>query len=102
PPIAEWRARAAQRQGAGGAAQEDAERALELAEGLNDRHTMGHVYFQYSLIAERTGNWVLARSYAEKAKAIYEEFRDQANVGKLLNEIGALNFQLGRPEEAIA
>ena len=45
---------------------------------------------------------MLARSYAEKAKAIYEEFRDQANVGKLLNEIGALNFQLGRPEEAIA
>jgi tetratricopeptide (TPR) repeat protein len=63
---------------------------------------MGHVYFQYSLIAERTGNWVLARSYAEKAKTIYEEFRDQANVGKLLNEIGALNFQLGKPDEAIA
>ena len=100
--IYEWRSRCYQRQRDWAAAQEDAERALELAEGLNDRHTMGHVYFQYSLIAERTGNWVLARSYAEKAKAIYEEFRDQANVGKLLNEIGALNFQLGRPEEAIA
>jgi tetratricopeptide (TPR) repeat protein len=100
--IFEWRSRCYQRQRDWAAAQEDAERALELAEALNDRHTMGHVYFQYSLIAERTGNWVLARSYAEKAKAIYEEFRDQANVGKLLNEIGALNFQLGRPEEAIA
>jgi tetratricopeptide (TPR) repeat protein len=100
--IYEWRSRCYQRQRDWAAAQEDAERALELAEGLSDRHTMGHVYFQYSLIAERTGNWVLARSYAEKAKAIYEEFRDQANVGKLLNEIGALNFQLGRPEEAIA
>jgi tetratricopeptide (TPR) repeat protein len=100
--IYEWRSRCYQRQRDWAAAQEDAERALELAEDLNDRHTMGHVYFQYSLIAERTGNWVLARAYAEKAKAIYEEFRDQANVGKLLNEIGALNFQLGRPEEAIA
>jgi tetratricopeptide (TPR) repeat protein len=100
--ICEWRSRCYQRQRDWQAAQEDAERALELAEGLNDRHTMGHVYFQYSLIAERTGNWVLARSYAEKAKAIYEDFRDQANVGKLLNEIGALNFQLGKPEEAIA
>ncbi len=100
--IYEWRSRCYQRQRDWAAAQEDAERALELAEALNDRHTMGHVYFQYSLIAERTGNWVLARSYAEKAKAIYEEFRDQANVGKLLNEIGALNFQLGKPEEAIA
>ena len=77
------------------------ERALELAEGLNDRHTMAHVYFQYSLIAERTGNWVQARSYAEKAKAIYEEVRDEANVGKLLNEMGALNHQLGRSDEAI-
>ena len=100
--IYEWRSRCYQRQRDWAAAQEDAERALELAEGLNDRHTMGHVYFQYSLIAERTGNWVLARSYAEKAKTIYEEFRDQANVGKLLNEIGALNFQLGKPDEAIA
>ncbi|HSE80331.1 MAG TPA: transcriptional regulator [Gaiellaceae bacterium] len=100
--IHEWRSRCYQRQRDWAAAQEDAERALELAEALNDRHTMGHVYFQYSLIAERTGNWVLARSYAEKAKAIYEDFRDQANVGKLLNEIGALNFQLGKPEEAIA
>ncbi len=58
-------------------------------------------YFQASLIAERTGHWVLARSYAERAKAIYEELRDQANVGKLLNEIGALNFQLGKPEDAV-
>ncbi|HSK17402.1 MAG TPA: tetratricopeptide repeat protein [Gaiellaceae bacterium] len=99
--IYEWRSRCYQRQRDWHAAREDAERALELAEGLNDRHTMGHVYFQYSLIAERTGNWVLARSYAEKAKAIYEEFRDQSNVGKLLNEIGALNFQLGKPDEAV-
>jgi len=44
---------------------------------------------------------VLARSYAERAKAIYEEVRDQSNVGKLLNEIGALNFQLGKPEDAV-
>jgi tetratricopeptide (TPR) repeat protein len=44
---------------------------------------------------------VQARSYAEKAKGIYEEVRDEANVGKLLNEIGALNHQLGRSEEAI-
>jgi tetratricopeptide (TPR) repeat protein len=99
--IYEWRSRCYQRQRDWQAAREDAERALELAEGLNDRHTMGHVYFQYSLIAERTGNWVLARSYAEKAKAIYEEFRDQSNVGKLLNEIGALNFQLGKPDDAV-
>ncbi len=99
--IYEWRSRCYRRQRDWEAAREDVERALELAEGLNDRHTIGHVYFQASLIAERTGHWVLARSYAERAKAIYEELRDQANVGKLLNEIGALNFQLGKPEDAV-
>jgi tetratricopeptide (TPR) repeat protein len=62
---------------------------------------MANAYFQASLVAERTGHWVLARSYAEKARAIYEELRDQSNVGKLLNEIGALNFQLGKPEDAV-
>ena len=99
--ILEWRSRCYRQARDYQAAKEDVERALELAEGLNDRHTMAHVYFQYSLIAERTGNWVQARSYAEKAKAIYEEVRDEANVGKLLNEMGALNHQLGRSDEAI-
>ena len=44
----------------------------------------------------------MKKTHAEKARSIYEELRDQSNVGKLLNEIGALNFQLGKPEDAIA
>jgi tetratricopeptide (TPR) repeat protein len=96
-----WRSRCYRRQRDWEAAREDVEHALELAEGLNDRRTMANAYFQASLVAERTGHWVLARSYAEKAKAIYEELRDQSNVGKLLNDLGALNFLLGKPEEAI-
>jgi tetratricopeptide (TPR) repeat protein len=96
-----WRSRCYRRQRDWEAAREDVERALELAEGVNDRRTMANAYFQASLVAERTGHWVVARSYAEKAKSIYEELRDQSNVGKLLNDIGALNFLLGRPEEAI-
>jgi tetratricopeptide (TPR) repeat protein len=99
--VYEWRSRCYRRQRDWEAAREDVERALELAEGLNDRHTMGHAYFQASLVAERTGHWVLARSYAEKARGIYEELNDQSNVGKLLNEIGALNFQLGKPDDAV-
>jgi tetratricopeptide (TPR) repeat protein len=51
------------------AAREDVERALELAQALDDRPTMANVYFQASLVAERMGQWVLARSYAERAKA---------------------------------
>ena len=96
-----WRSRCYRRQRDWEAAREDVERALELAEGLNDRRTVAHHYFQASLIAERTGHWVLARSYAERAKAQYEELSDQANVGKLLNNLGGLNFQLGKPQEAI-
>jgi tetratricopeptide (TPR) repeat protein len=97
-----WRSRCYRRQRDWEAAREDIERALELAEGLNDRRSMANAYFQASLVAERTGHWVLARSHAEKARSIYEELRDQSNVGKLLNEIGALNFQLGRPEDAVS
>ena len=98
--IFEWRARCYQRQRDWEAAREDVERALELAEGLNDRQTVAHVYFQASLVAERQGRWVLARSYAEQAKSLYEEVADHVNGGKLLNVLGGLNFLLGKPEEA--
>jgi hypothetical protein len=37
-----------------------------------------HVYFQASLIAEREGHWVAARSYAERARDLYEEVEDEA------------------------
>jgi tetratricopeptide (TPR) repeat protein len=78
-----------------------AERALELAEGLNDRRTAADVYFQASIIADREGHWVLARSYAERAKVAYEELSDRGNLGRLLNNLGGINFLLGHPAEAI-
>jgi len=99
--ILEWRSRCYRRQRDWEAAREDVELGLELAESLNDRHTIAHTYFQASILAERTGHWVLARSYAERAKAQYEEIADRVNVGKLLNNLGGLNFLLGKPEEAI-
>src|ERR671929_101995 len=45
-----WRSRCYRRQRDWQAAREDVERALELAEGLNDRRTVAHHYFQASLI----------------------------------------------------
>jgi transcriptional regulator with XRE-family HTH domain/Tfp pilus assembly protein PilF len=99
--ILHYRSRCYRRQRDYEAAREDVERALELAEGLSDRRTTGHLYFQASLLAEREGHWVLARNYAERAKAQYEEVSDRANVGKLLNNLGGLNFLLGKPDEAI-
>ena len=99
--ILSWRSRCFRRMRDLEAAREDVERALELAEGLNDRHTAAKAYFQASLVAERQGHWVLARSYAERAKAQYEELADRASVGRLLNNLGGLNFLLGKPTEAI-
>ena len=45
---------------------------------------------------------LLARSYAERAKAIYEELEDRRNLGRLMNNLGGLNFLLGHPKEAEA
>ena len=99
--IHQWRARCHQHQRDWEAAREDVERALELAEALNDLETVANAYFQGSVVAERQGRWVLARSYAERAKSIYEEIADRANAGRLLNNLGGLNFLLGKPDEAI-
>src|SRR5436305_4684115 len=96
-----WRSRCYRRQRDLEAAREDVERALELAQALDDHRTMANVYFQASMVAERMGHWVLARSYAERAKAYYEQVNDERNVGRLLNNLGGLNFQLGKPEKAV-
>ena len=96
-----WRSRCYRRQRDWEAAREDVARALELAESLNDRRTAAHVYFQASLVAEREGHWVLARTYAERARAYYEDLADRENVGRLLNNLGGLTYSLGKPDEAI-
>lgn len=96
-----WRSRCYRRQRDLEAAREDVERALELAQSLDDHRTMANVYFQASLVSERMGHWVLARSYAERAKAYYEQLNDERNVGRLLNNLGGLNFQLGKPDRAV-
>jgi tetratricopeptide (TPR) repeat protein len=96
-----WRSRCYQRRRDLEAAREDVERALELAEGLNDKRTTADIYFQASIIADREGHWVLARSYAERAKAAYEELSDRGNLGRLLNNLGGINFLLGHPKEAV-
>jgi tetratricopeptide (TPR) repeat protein/DNA-binding XRE family transcriptional regulator len=95
------RARCYRRQRDYEAAREDLELALELSKGLDDPRAVARVYFQASLVAERQGQWVLARKYAEQAKAQYEDIADRAIVGRLMNNLGGLNFLLGKPEEAI-
>ena len=99
--ILSWRSRCYRRRRDLEAAREDVERALELAEGLNDKRTAADIYFQASIIADREGHWVLARSYAERAKGAYEELSDRGNLGRLLNNLGGINFLLGHPEQAV-
>ncbi|MDX6486480.1 MAG: hypothetical protein QOF43_1633 [Gaiellaceae bacterium] len=99
--ILSWRSRCWRRQRDYEAAREDIERALQLAEDANDPRTIGAAYFQASLVADREGHWVLARNYAEKARTAYEELSDRIHVGQLTNNLGGLNFLLGKTDEAI-
>src|SRR3954462_3018579 len=96
-----WRSRCYRRQRDFEAAREDVERALELAQALDDPRKTADTFVQASLVSERMGHWVQARNYAERAKAHYEQINDERNVGRLLNNLGGLNFQLGKPEQAV-
>ncbi len=100
--ILEWRSQCYQRQRDFAAARSDVEHALELADAMGDRHTAAHVNFRASVIAERNGQWLLARFYAENAKELYGECGDEANVGRLLSALGGLDFLLGKPDDAVA
>jgi tetratricopeptide (TPR) repeat protein len=99
--IYHWRSRCHRRQRDFEAAREDVEHALELAQGVDDRRKMADAYFQASLVAERTGHWVLSRNYAERAKTLFQELDDERTVGRLLNNLGGLSLLLGKPHQAI-
>jgi tetratricopeptide (TPR) repeat protein len=100
--ILEWRSRCSRRQRDFEAAREDIERALELAERLDDTLSVAHITFQASLVAERDGNWLRARSLAERAKDLYEVHGDRQNLGRMLNNLGGLNYLLGKSDDAIS
>jgi tetratricopeptide (TPR) repeat protein len=96
-----WRSRCRRRQRDWDAAREDVERALELAEGLNDKHALAHINLHASVLAERNGQWVRSRSYAERARQLFEELSDRRHVGLMLNNLGGLHYLLGKPEAAV-
>jgi tetratricopeptide (TPR) repeat protein len=99
--ILSWRSRCWRRMRDYEAAREDIERALQLAQDADDPRVIGAAYFQASMVADREGHWVLARTYAEKARTAYEELADKVNVGRLTNNLGGLNFLLGKTDEAV-
>ena len=99
--IYDWRSRCYQRQRDFNAARADVEAALELADGVSDTIVAANINFRASSIAEREGKWLVARTYAERAKDLYEEAGDRANVGRVLNDLGGILFLLGKHDEAI-
>jgi tetratricopeptide (TPR) repeat protein len=96
-----WRSRCYRRERDFVAAREDVEQALELAEGIGDTRGLANALSQAAIVAEREGRLVFARSCAERAIAVYQELDDQANVARMLNDLGVLNLQLARPEDAL-
>ena len=100
--ILSWRSRCWQRQRDFEAARDDVERALELSQGVEDLRTIGAAYFQASLIADREGHWVLARNYAERAREAYGQLADRVHVSQLTNNLGGLNFLLGKSDDAVS
>jgi tetratricopeptide (TPR) repeat protein len=99
--IFSWRSRCWRKQRDYEAARDDVERALELAQGVDDLRTIGVANFQASLVADRQGHWVLARTYAERARDAYAQLSDRVHVGELTNNLGAFNFLLGKTDDAI-
>jgi tetratricopeptide (TPR) repeat protein len=99
--ILERRARCYRRLRDWQAAREDIDAALELAKYVDDPRAEADVYFQASLVSERNGNWIRARSQAEHARRLYEQVGDRLNEGRLLNNLGGLSFLLGKTDEAI-
>ena len=100
--VLHWRARCHRRNRDWVAAEEDIERALELADAVADQRRSADALFQASLVAQRQGRWALARKYAERARALFAELGDRATVGRLLNNLAGLEHLLGDTPRAAA
>jgi tetratricopeptide (TPR) repeat protein len=99
--ILSWRSMCLQRLRDIDLAREDAEHAVALSERSGDPRTQAYALFQASLAADREGRYVLARRYAEQARAKYEEIDDQVQLGKILNNLGGVHFQMGDHDTAL-
>jgi tetratricopeptide (TPR) repeat protein len=99
--IFHWRSRCRRRARDWVAAEEDIGQALELAEACSDARRTADALFQASLVAQRQGRWVLARTYAERSRALFGQLGDRATAARLLNNLAGLNHLLGSPERSI-
>ena len=95
-----WRARAYRRMRLWAAGQTDIDLAMGLAREVADDRLTANLAFQASLLAERTGQTLMASVFAEQAKELYEALGDQRSLARILNNLGGLNWLLGRQELA--
>lgn len=100
--IFDWRSRCYQLQRDWEAAQVDAEAALELAQAVGDERLTVLAEMQCSLVAERRGDPLLARFYAERACSLAAQAGDRQTEARLLNNLGGLSFLLDDPAQAVA
>jgi len=98
----EWRARCYQLQREWDAAQIDAESAVELAQLIGDGRLEALALMQCSLVAERGGDPLLARFYAERARSQANDNGDRQTEARIVHNLGGLSFLLGEPEIAVA
>jgi tetratricopeptide (TPR) repeat protein len=96
-----WRARCHRRNRDWVAAEDDVERALELAESASDTRRTADALFQASLVAQRQGRWLIARTHARRARELFEELGDGATVARLLNNLAGLEHLLGDAPRAV-
>jgi tetratricopeptide (TPR) repeat protein len=98
----EWRSRCYQLQREWEAAGSDAQNAVELAQQIGDGRLEALAQMQCSLVAERRGDPLLARFYAERARTLANENGDRQTEARLINNLGGLSYLLGEPQVAVA
>ena len=100
--VFEWRARCYQLQREWEAAESDAHSSVELAQQISDGRLEALATMQCSLVAERRGDRLLARFYAERARTLARHNGDRQTEARILNNLGGLSYLLGEPEVAVA
>lgn len=95
-----WRSRCYRRMRHWSAAQADVDTAMELARNVGDERQVANLSFQASLLAERSGQTLMASSLAEQARDVYERLGDRRSLARILNNLGGLNWLLGRQDVA--
>jgi tetratricopeptide (TPR) repeat protein len=98
----EWRSRCYQLQRDWEAAGADAELAVELGRGLGDPRLEALATMQCSLVAERSGDALLARFHAKRARELAAEAGDRRTEARLLNNLGGLSFLVGEADVAVS